>query len=101
MTNLKESKLTFNDFCYKILDRMYEPRLSYEQQCTGYKLLRKMVEENITPATKEEYKRWRTNPTIEELLSTPDIKYLTFLHELVRPIIIEHWDKIKKLKLDI
>ena len=47
MTNLKESKLTFNDFCYKILDRMYEPRLSYEQQCTGYKLLRKMVKENI------------------------------------------------------
>lgn len=97
--NAKESKLNFNDFCHKILDRMYEPRLSYEQQCSGYKLLRKIVEENITPATKEEYERWRNAPTFEELFSTPDLKYLTFLHELVRPIIREHWDKIKILKL--
>ena len=94
--NVKESSLTFNDFCYKSLDRMYEPRLSYEQQCTGYKILRTMVEEDITPSTKEEYERWKNNPTIEELCSKPDIKYLTFLHELIRPIIREHWDKIKK-----
>lgn len=100
MTNVKESKMNFNDFCYKILDKMYEPKLSYEQQCTGYKMLRKMVEENITPATKEEYDRWRNNPTEEELFSVPDIKYLTFLHELTRPIIREHWDKIKKLTIN-
>ena len=100
MMNAKESKLTFNDFCYKILDKMYEPRLSYEQQCTGYKLLKKMVIENIKPATKEEYERWKNKPTTKELFSTPDIKYLTFLHELTRPIIREHWDKIKKLQID-
>jgi len=99
MTSVKESQLSFNDFCYKILDKMYEPRLSYEQQCTGYKMLRKMVEEDITPATKEEYERWRTKPTIEELFSEPDLKYLTFLHELVRPVIREHWNKIKNLQL--
>lgn len=98
MTVKKE--MTFNDFCYKILDGMYEPRLSYESQCTGYKLLKKMVVEDITPATKEEFDRWKNNPTEDELFSAPDIKYLTFLHELTRPIIREHWGKIKELKID-
>lgn len=97
--NVKESNLNFNHFCYKVLDRMYEPRLPYENQCTGYKLLRKMVEDDITPATEEEYLRWRNNPTQEELLSVPDIKYLTFLHERVRPFVREYWDKIKMLEL--
>lgn len=35
--NVRESSLTFNDFCYKSLDRMYEPRLSYEQQLNNLK----------------------------------------------------------------
>ena len=99
MMNMKETT-TFNDFCEKILDGMYEPSLPFESQCTGYKLLRKMVVDDITPATKEEFDRWRNNPTIEELSSPPDLKYLTFLHELTRPIIREHWDKIKKLKIE-
>ena len=99
MMNVKK-EMSFNDFCYKILDGMYEPRLPFENQCTGYKLLRKMVVEDITPATKEEYERWRNKPTPEELFSTPDLKYLTFLHELTRPIIREHWDKIKELKIE-
>jgi hypothetical protein len=99
MTTVKKP-MSFNDFCYKILDGMYEPRLPYENQCTGYKLLRKMVMDDITPATKEEYDRWKNNPTMEELLSTPDLKYLTFLHELTRPIIREHWNKIKQLNID-
>lgn len=98
--NVKESKMSFNDFCYKILDKMYEPRLSFENQCTGYKLLRKMVEKDITPATEEEYYRWKNNPTKEELFSKPDIKYLNFLHQLIRPFVREHWDKIKKLSLN-
>jgi hypothetical protein len=77
---------------------MYEPRLPYESQCTGYKLLRKMVIEKITPATKEECDRWKTNPTIEELFSETDLKYLTFLHEKVRPLIREQWNNIKELE---
>lgn len=97
--NVKESKMNFNDFCHKILDGMYEPRLPYESQCTGYKLLKKMVQEDIAPATEEEYKRWREKPTIKELLSEPDLKYLTFLHELVRPVIRKHWSEIKNLQL--
>lgn len=96
---VKELKMNFNDFCFKILDGMYEPRLTYEEQATGYKLLREMVEKDITPATKKEYDRWINNPTFEELVSKPDLKYLTFLHELVRPVIREHWDKIKQLEL--
>lgn len=99
MTTVKK-ELTFNDFCYKIMDGMYEPRLPMESQCTGYRLLREMVINNITPATKEEFNRWKTNPTKEELFSEPDLKYLTFLHELARPIVREHWDKIKEMKVD-
>lgn len=98
--NTKELNLTFNDFCYRILDRLYEPKLPYNSQCTGYKLLRKMVLEDITPATKEEYERWKNNPTKEELWSKPNLKYLTFLHEITRPFIREYWDKIKILKID-
>ena len=58
----------------------------------------KMVAENITPASKEEFIRWREKPTFEELTSIPDIKYLTFLHVNLRPLIIDYWDKIKQLK---
>lgn len=95
----KESKQSFNDFCYKVLDGLYDPKFEYDAQCTGYKLLREMVEKNITPASNDECERWRLNPTKEELLAKPDIKYLTFLHELLRPVIIKHWDEIKTLEL--
>lgn len=95
-----KKQMSFNDFCYTVLDRMYEPRLPLESQSTGYKLLREMVIKDITPATKEEFDRWKNNPTTEELFSTPDLKYLTFLHVLVRPVVREHWDKIKQLKID-
>lgn len=97
--SVKKSKLSFNDFCYKFLDRMYEPRLPYEAQCSGYKNLRKMVEENITPTTNIEYLRWKENPTEEELFSEPDIRHLTFLHELARPFVRDNWNFIKKLEL--
>ncbi len=99
MTPKKEKRLTFNEFCERILDRMYDPRISEEAQCTGYHLLKKMVIENITPATKEEFDRWRNNPTLEEIMSTPHIKYLNFLHVRIRPFVIEQWDKIKELEL--
>ena len=91
-------ELTFKAFCHRICDGLYEPKISDDGQCTGYKLLLKMVAENITPASKEEFIRWREKPTFEELTSIPDIKYLTFLHVNLRPLIIDYWDKIKQLK---
>lgn len=94
MTN---RKMTFNEFCQKKCDDMYNPKLSQDEQCTGYYQLKKMVQENITPATLEETERWRTNPTIEELVSISDIKHLQFLHVNLRPYIIDNWDYIKTL----
>ena len=91
-------KLSFDEFCFKYCDGLYEPRLSQDKQCTGYLQLKKMVKENITPASLDEIKRWENNPTIDEMTSTPDIKYLRFLHVLLRPFIIKNWDTIKKLK---
>jgi hypothetical protein len=76
---------------------MYEPRLSQDAQCTGYIQLKKMIIENITPASFEEISRWENNPTTEELFSEPNIKYLRFLHPLLRPFIIENWKIIKTL----
>ena len=93
-------KLTFNEFCVEYLDRMYEPRLPQEQQSTGYLQLKKMVVENITPASLSEIDRWENNPTDDELFSIPDIKYLRFLHPLLRPIIVENWSRIKRMKIE-
>ena len=90
-------KLTFNEFCHKCCDGMYEPRLPQDAQCTGYIELKRMVVENIKPASLEEIERWETTPTSEELFTTPDIKYLRFLHPLLRPYIIENWETIKTL----
>ena len=88
--------LTFDEFCHNC--HLYEPTISYEQQCTGYKILKKMVEQDITPASLEEIERWEKNPTIEELFDKPNIKYLRSIHILLRPFIIQEWNKIKKLK---
>ena len=97
MTNMK--KLTFNEFCHKCCDGMYEPRLPQEAQCTGYIQLKKMVIEQIEPASLSEISRWETNPTVEELFSEPNIKYLRFLHPLLRPYVIENWQTIKTLDI--
>lgn len=91
--------LTFNEFCIKSLDKMYTPGLSDDKQCTGYIKLKEMIKNQITPASLEEIERWETNPTKEELLSIPDIKYLRFLHVLLRPYIIKNWNYIKTLEL--
>lgn len=92
-------KLTFNEFCYKNCDGLYEPRLSEDKQCTGYSQLKKMVVGEIIPASLKEIERWENNPTMSELLSPPDIKYLRFLHPLLRNFIIENWKNIRKLKI--
>ena len=62
-------------------------------------LFKRMVIENITPASIKEIERWENNPTKEELFSKPHIKYLRFLHPVLRPFIIENWDKIKLMKV--
>lgn len=97
---MNTNNLTFNEFCHKFCDGLYEPRLPESSQCTGYHQLKSMVVNKIKPASLEEIKRWEETPTEEELLSTPDVKYLRFLHTLLRPYIIKHWDIIKNLKVD-
>lgn len=92
-------KLTFNEFCHKCCDGMYEPRLPQDAQCTGYINLKKMVVEKINPASLVEMKRWEESPTVGELYSIPDIKYLRFLHPVLRPYIINQWRKIQNLKI--
>lgn len=92
-------KLTFNEFCYKQCDGLYNPKLSDGDQCTGYYELKRMVTENITPASLEEIERWESNPTNRELLSIPGIKYLRFLHPVLRPYIIDNWHIIRTLPI--
>ena len=92
--------MTLKQFCLERLDRMYDTRLSEDDQCTGYHLLKKMIVEKIEPASKEEVVRWETDPTLDELLSEPHIKYLRFLHPLTRPHIIDNWFWIKDLVID-
>jgi len=92
--------MTFNEFCHYDCDGLYDPNFSEEEQCTGYKQLKKMMVENIHPASFREIKRWETNPTPEEKLSEPDIKYLRFLHPLLRRFVIENWLDILTLKIN-
>lgn len=73
-------KISFNEFCHKYCDGLYEPRLPEDKQCTGYLQLKKMVVEQIEPATLSEINKWESNPTTEELFFIPNIKYLRFLH---------------------
>ena len=94
---MARGKITFDEFCNKICDGLYDPNLPLEVQCSGYKDLRKMVIENIRPASPEEMKRWETNPTPKELWSVPDIKYLRSLHFKLREYVMENWDDIIKL----
>lgn len=93
-------KRTFNQFCAEMCDGMYTPGISDDDQCSGYLLLRTMVIDKITPANDIEEIRWRYNPTPEELCSIPDLKYLQFLHENLRPFVRNNWDKIKDLEVE-
>lgn len=96
---MKNQKLTFNQFCIDFCDRLYTPDLDLKDQSTGYKLLRKMVENNIEPFSLEACLRWEFNPTKEELLEEPDIRYLRFLHTNLRTFVRESWNEIKKLEV--
>lgn len=96
---MKTNNLTFNEFCHLCCDGLYNPKFSDDEQCSGYKNLKKMVVEKITPASLEEIERWENNPTDEELISIPDIKYLRFLHKLLRPYVIDNWNVIKEMNV--
>ena len=93
------NKTTFDEFCHTFCDGLYEPRLPEAAQCTGYIMLKKMVVENIRPASLEEMERWEKAPTLDELTSAPDIKYLRFLHPLLRLYVVERWDIIKNMQI--
>lgn len=93
--------LTFDIFCYSFCDKLYNPKLHDTAQCTGYHQLKKMVLENISPATLEEMKEFEEKPTFEQMYSAPDIKYLRFLHPNLRPYIVNNWETIKKLKIEV
>lgn len=96
---MRKPRITFDEFCHRICDGLYNPNFPLEVQCSGYKDLRKMVIENIRPASLEEMKRWETNPTQEELWAVPDIKYLRSLHFKLREYVVENWDDIIQLDL--
>jgi hypothetical protein len=89
---------TFDLFCQTCCDGLYDPKLPESEQCTGYIKLREMVIGRITPATLEEMERWENEPTEEELASVPDVKYLRFLHPILRPFIVNNWDEMLKLR---
>lgn len=91
--------ISFNQFCHKHLDGLYDPNFDYDQQCSGYKQLREMIVYNISPASREEIERWEKNPTIKELKEVPKTKYMRNLHPILRLAIIDNWDNIKNLKL--
>lgn len=99
MKKNQKQKITFNEFCEKYCDGMYDSRFPDTSQSTGYIQLKKMVLEQIKPASLKEMKRWENNPTKEELFSLPHIKYLRFLHPNLRPYIIQNWKLIKKLTI--
>lgn len=99
MTSKEKEQLSeFDKFCYEYLDRLYNPNA--KEQCSGYYLLRKMVIDDITPASIEETERWENKPEIEALTAAPHLKYLRFLHPILRPRVIKYWDKIKTLKIN-
>lgn len=91
--------MTFNKFCEKFCDGLYDPKLPMEYQCTGYKGLRSMIENGIAPAYPEEMIRYLNSPTMIELVSVPDVKYMRCLHPLLRDFVFENWNFISKLEL--
>lgn len=93
MMNLKLS-----EFCEKHMDGLYDSKISEENQSSGYKLLKEMVESNIEPVSTREIDRWEKSPTLQELFSPPDIKYMRFLHPILRLYVLNNWDMIKSLK---
>lgn len=81
--------MTFNQFCFIHLDGLYDPRFDYEDQCNGYKMLRQMILDDITPAAIEGVDGIK--------YENQYIKGLKFLHPVLRPHIIKYWEPIKEM----
>jgi len=92
--------MTLKEFAEKHLDGLYDPRVPEDHQGSGYRLLKTMIVEQIEPATEDECDRWEHYPTSEELIATPPLKYLRFLHPSLRPAIRTNWNYIKTLSIE-
>ena len=98
MKTLKNNYLGFRNFCHIRCDGIYNPGIPEENQSDAYHKLKHMLINNIRPATMVEIKRWENDPTEQEMTTTPNIKYLRFIHPNLRPFISDNWDYIRKLK---
>jgi hypothetical protein len=74
----------FEMFCENYLDVLYTPGLPYKNQADGYKRLREMVCCEITPHPEE---CWGES-----------LKFLQFLHPILRPFIRKYWHFIKHFR---
>lgn len=86
----------FELYCNKHLE-IYTPGIVFEKQGSGYRNLYYMLENNIDCASHEEINRWESNPTEQELYDKPHLKYLRFLHPILRKYVIDNWEYIKKI----
>jgi hypothetical protein len=100
MRTLENNYIGFKNLCDKGFDGLYDPNIPEEDQCSGYHTLKHMVVNNIRPASLEEIERWENSPTMEEVMSPPDIKYLRFLHPNLRIYVIKYWDDIRRIRND-
>ena len=86
----------FEEYCYKSLDGLYDPLFPEKDQSSGYTLLKLTLEQNITPATKEEVNKWYADPDARPYKDF--LAYLQFLHPVLRNYVRDNWDIIKNLK---
>lgn len=89
----ERQELQFNKIAHQF--GLYTIDVDEKAQCSGYRLLKQMIEEGINPASEEEYLRWKSNPTKEELHSIPNIKYLIFLHPTLAIVLRQNWEAFK------
>lgn len=89
----ERQELRFNKFCYQSL-QIYTLDLLYEQQCRGYKKLKELIESGESCVDQKEYQRWKDHPTLQEIESVPELKYLCFLHPNAAMVVRQQWDLI-------
>lgn len=87
----ERQELRFNRICYKL--GIYTLNIPYDQQSTGYKKLKELMESGVPVATNEEYTRWKDFPSKEELSNIPELRYLNFLHPSLANFIRAEWNK--------
>lgn len=91
--------MNLRQFANKNLDGLYDPKFPEESQGSGWKQLKRMVENQIKPASLTEILRWENYPTKEELLSVAHDKYMRSIHILLRNPIRKYWDVISKMEI--